>query len=1136
MRLKSKQPLAWKVILFLLLLTLGNALGASAQSNLITMRLKNAALIDVFNQIERQTTYRFSYFDAEIDAQRNITLSVKKAKVSAVLDRCLKNRNLTYRIVSDKSIVILKKTPKSTTQDKADKASRPTGATRKVTGVITDEHGEPVVGASVLIKGTGKGIVSDLDGRFTLDVPAGATLRVTYVGFSDKEVRVGDRSRMDIVMQEDSHVLDEVVAVGYATQKKVDMTGAVSSVNIGELTESRPFTNVTQALVGQVPGLNVVSSSFQPGNDNLSFTVRGQGTLNNSNPLVIIDGVESAFNTVNPQDIESVSVLKDASSAAIYGSRAANGVILITTKKGKTGRVKVDYNGYVSFESVRKNFEPVSNYADYMELVNEGYTNGGMAAPFSQTTIDTWRNATDHWLYPNTNWMDALFKTGAMQNHIVSMSGGTDKLRFYSSLGYNDNPGVLDNSGLKKYTMRMNVEADIRPWITLGLNLNGYLSDMQPGYNYMAQMFTLCGASTPGMVYRDQQGRFTMGSNPEEATTANTNNPVRMLYAFSGKNRITNLRPRFVATLRPFKGFSLTGSFNYEMIDQKVTKKPEYPELIDLWTGLDNSVAGQYYVTNTSQKTDRYFNDLVARYNNKVFDKLDIGVMAGASNELYRTDAFSATKYDLIDPSLDVISAATGEASASGNRSEWSMRSFFGRINLNWDEKYLLEANLRADGSSRFAKGRRWGYFPSISAGWRISQEKFMQGILNGQLSNLKLRASYGSLGNNAVGNYDYQSLYTTNGVGNNYSLADQMVVGLARNAIANPKMTWETTHVLNFGVDFGLFNNRLNGTIDYFNKRTSNILINLPAPAVHGSASIPKTNSAVVTNNGIETTLSWRDRIGDFSYGISGNFSYVKNRVTKYKGKDKAGMSINAAKVIWEGHSINALYTMVVDRIVQTDDDLAKVQEMIDNAPLDENGNKKDPFAATGTPAMGDILYKDVNGDGIIDYNDKEIKGDNQCPYLAGLTFDATWKGFDFSLFAQGQFGGKTFWLTKGFNMPVVELGFQLSKRVVDGRWYEGRTDATYPRLLPSNYQRNIQICDLYLENKSFVKIRNIQLGYTIPHYLTNKIGLDRVRVYGSLENFFTFTNYHGIDPEASGSVTYPSMRQVVMGINLSF
>ena len=364
MRLKSKQPLAWKVILFLLLLTLGNALGASAQSNLVTMRLKNAALIDVFNQIERQTTYRFSYFNAEIDAQRNITLSVKKAKVSAVLDRCLKNRNLTYRIVSDKSIVILKETPKSTTQDKA---SRPTGATRKVTGVITDEHGEPVVGASVLIKGTGKGIVSDLDGRFTLDVPAGATLRVTYVGFSDKEVRVGDRSHMDIVMQEDSHVLDEVVAVGYATQKKIDMTGAVSSVNIGELTESRPFTNVTQALVGQVPGLNVVSSSFLPGNDNLSFTVRGQGTLNNSNPLVIIDDVESAFNTVNPQDIESVSVLKDASSAAIYGSRAANGVILITTKKGKTGRVKVDYNGYDSFESVRKNFEPVSNYADYME-------------------------------------------------------------------------------------------------------------------------------------------------------------------------------------------------------------------------------------------------------------------------------------------------------------------------------------------------------------------------------------------------------------------------------------------------------------------------------------------------------------------------------------------------------------------------------------------------------------------------------------------------------------------------------------------------------------------------------------------------------------------------------------------------
>lgn len=1004
-----------------------------------------------------------------------------------------------------------------------------------VKGRVTDAAG-PAIGATIMEKGTQNGAVTDINGEFTLKVSGkNAVLVISSVGYQTQEVKLAGRTTLTIQLKEDTELLDEVVVVGYAAQKKVNLTGAVSSVNMAELTKSRPFTNASQALIGQVPGLSVTASNFTPGADNVTFNVRGMGTLNSASPLFIVDGVESNFMNVNPQDIESISVLKDAASAAIYGSRAANGVILITTKNGATGRVKVDYNGYLSFQSIRKNYTPVSNYADYMELINEGYRNSGMGEPFTQGTIDTWRNATDRTLYPNTNWVDALFQTGLMQNHTVSLSGGTDKLRVYASLGYTDNEGVLENSGATKYTARLKMDADINPWLNLGIQLNGYVADREPGYNKIGTMFTLAGSSTPGMIYRDKEGNFTAGSNPEEESSAKINNPVRMLYEISGKDRSVNLHPRFLATIRPFKGFSVTGSYSYELIDQKVNKKPEFPAMIDPQTGLDVSVKGRTYVNATNNKTERYFNDLVARYENKAFRKLDYSAMVGVSNELYRTDNFSAMKYDLVDESLDVISAATGDASVSGSRSEYAMRSFFGRINLNWDEKYLLEFNLRADGSSRFADGKRWGWFPSVSAGWRIDQEAFMQGALGGQLSNLKLRASYGALGNNAVGNYDYQSLYTTNGVSNNYSLGDQMVVGMAQAAIANAAMTWETTYVTNVGADFGFFGNKLTGTLDYFNKRTEDILINLPAPAVHGSTSIPKINSATVVNKGIELSLGWRDKIGEVSYGIQGNMSYVKNEVTKYKGKEKDGMTINGAKIIWEGYSINSLYTLVVDRIIQTDEDLALVQQMIDNAPTDDNGKKVNPFAAFGTPEKGDLLYKDVDGNGIIDNNDKEIVADNQPKWNAGLTLDAAWRGFDLSVFMQGAFGGKTFWQGTGYNMPTVRHGQQMSKELADGRWYEGRTDATYPRLLNYNDSRNTQCSDFYIENKSYLKIRNIQLGYTLPKSLTTKCGIERVRFYGSLENFFTFTSYRGLDPEVTG-MAYPSMKQAVVGVNLSF
>ena len=660
-------------------------------------------------------------------------------------------------------------------------------------------------------------------------------------------------------------------------------------------------------------------------------------------------------------------------------------------------------------------------------------------------------------------------------------------------------------------------------------------------YNSVAELrFKFASATTPGMVFRAPDGRYGAMNNSEDSSQSANNNPLLRLNSVDGNIHKTNVRSRFIATLKPFKGFTLTGSYSYEFVDEERSSKPVFLEGWDFRNEIVTFTnKKKSSIMNYDGKIDRFFNDVVARYETRLInDALGINAMLGASQEKYRSHNFKATKYDMIDTSLGVLNGAIGDASASGSSAEWAMRSFFGRVNLDWQQKYLLEINLRADQSSRFLKSKRTGYFPSASFAWRLEQEKFMEGLRDKGLSTLKLRLSYGSLGNNAVGNYDALALYANKNDDGafNYSLNNLVALGLAQARIANPNLTWESTYMTNVGIDFGLFNNRLTGTMDYFHKKTKDILINLPAPAVHGIASIPKQNSAEVLNQGVELTLGWQDKIGDFSYSVNGNFTYVKNEVTKYKGKDKGGITYSGANIIWEGHAINSQYLLRCDRIIQTDEDLALVQQMIDNAPV-VDGKKVDPFAAFGTPQKGDLLYKDINQDGIIDMDDREIVSDGPNPkFQFGLNLNASYKGIDFAMLLQGQAGAKIYWQNDLANTPSVRHGYQLNKEVADGRWYEGRTDATYPRLLEYQDQRNKQMSDFYLENLAYLKIRNIQLGYTLPAKLTKKISLERLRFYGSLENFFTFTSFRGFDPEIGGSIDYPAMKNVVFGINLSF
>ena len=781
--------------------------------------------------------------------------------------------------------------------------------TRTISGTVTDKSGEPIIGANVLVKGTSQGIITDLDGNFTLNnVPANAELVISYIGYKEQTIKVGSQTSFSVKLVEDTELIDEVVVVGYASQKKVNLTGSVASVNMEEIAEKRPITNLSSGLAGMAAGVSVTSSSNIPGNDNASILVRGQGSLNNSAPLIIIDGVESNINTVAPQDVETMTVLKDAASASIYGSRAANGVILITTKKGKQGKIAIDYTGYVSMESVGKTMETVNNYADFMELRNEAHYNSGSGeyAQFSRETIDAWRNdnGQNPLLYPNTDWADEVFKTAVATNHNISMSGGTDKISFFTSFGYLNNPGIIDKAGYERYSFRSNVEAKVASWLTLGARLNGYLSDNGIASDYISNVFTYSYASVPGIVYRHPDGR--LGGAQASGEDIQANNPLYYIYNKTGNKKVRNFRGAFNGTITPCKGLTIQGSYSYELTDKDNWYKTN---AIDLWNFATDQIVrsdvNRQSINNYNRKEERIFMDGTIRYENKFFnDRLDLNVMVGASQEMYRDRKINAGKYDPVDSSMDVIDGAVGDATSSGAHTEWAMRSYFGRLNLGWEDKYLLEMNFRADASSRFQKGNRWGYFPSFSAAWRMDQEAFMRGTRS-WLDALKLRASYGELGNNFLGDTfeaNYMAIPAYSDA--NYALGNVKQIGMTQNALANANLTWETTAVTNFAVDFAVLNIRLSGTVEYFIKNTRDILIDLPIPLVHGNATTPRQNSAKVRNKGFELTFNWADKINDFHYNIGTNFTFVENKVTKFKG-DEA--SIDGSIIIKEGLPIKS-------------------------------------------------------------------------------------------------------------------------------------------------------------------------------------------------------------------------------------
>ncbi len=1020
-----------------------------------------------------------------------------------------------------------------------DSAVETAGIHGSISGFVVDEWNEPVIGAAVMLADNAKKAVStDAEGRFNLkDVELPAKLKISYIGYTTEKIDVTSRnaSALRIKLVPASTALDEVIVVGYATQRKVDLTGAVSSIGSEKLSD-RPITNATNALAGLAPGLTVTNSGGNtPGYEGQSLHVRGQGTLNNAAPLVVIDGMTGvAISDINPQDIESISVLKDAASSAIYGSRAANGVILITTKQGSQSAPILTYRGNISFETVAKRMNLVTDYADFMEIQNVGLTINGQAPRFSQAKIDEWRNdaGKNPTIYPNTDWQDHIYRNpSVVQNHNVSVTGGGKRVRYNMSFGYINNPGIIYYTAYSRYQLRSNIEVDVKPWLTIGTNVFGYIDSNNPSSeNATAGGDVIFGSgafnTVPGMtLYDPATGLYGGIQNPEEENVSNFN-PYRRQWFYKTEFPTKTRRAvaKIYASVRPAKGLTIKGSFTYNYwdrrIEQHLTDRNLYRFTFDgpvlLREGVVRTYIRRYNYANTFRASD-----ITAHYTFRVF-KLEASVLLGASQEYNKEENERFLRYDLIDDSLTSLDAATTNGPIGGNYAEWSMRSYFGRINLNWENKYLLEANLRADGSSKFAPENRWGYFPSLSAGWRISQEKFMKAT-SGWLDNLKIRASYGSLGNNSTTSYYmYQSLFATA----NYILNGNIAGGFAQTVLSNPSLSWEKTYMANVGLDFSALNNRLSGSVDVYNKLTKGILISLPAPLEHGTSVVPNQNAGEVTNKGFEIDLDWSDRIGKVDYSVGVNVGFVDNKVTKFQGDVS---SINGVYKIQEGKPINQLYVITVDRIVRDRADLDYVQSLVDKNP--------DYFATYQRPELGDFLYADANGDGKLDANDRVEIGHGSLPRLEfGAHLGASWKGIDFSMLLQGVGDYKVYYNNQAFRFVTV-MGQSLNKDITDNAWTpENPYNSKYPILRNSANGKNNIASDAFVHNAAYIRCKNIQLGYTVPLELTRKFFVENLKVYASIDNLFTITPFPGLDPEIGATVGYPSLRQYSIGLNVSF
>ncbi|WP_092170214.1 SusC/RagA family TonB-linked outer membrane protein [Cyclobacterium xiamenense] len=978
-----------------------------------------------------------------------------------------------------------------------------------VTGTVSDPTGEPIPGATISLPGTTIGTATDLDGKYSLTVPEGSEIVVSFIGFESQRISIGDRSIINVTLIEATSSLDEVVVIGFGTQKRANVTGAVSTV-AGDDIARRPVLNTAAALQGTTPGLSIQNNGGAPGNESTSIRIRGVGTLNNANPLVLIDGVEQSLSTVEPTNIETITVLKDAASSAIYGSRAANGVILVTTKRGAASGVSINYNNFVGWQNPNFFPEP-TDPVTWMRLENEAQANVGANPTYSETYIENVAAGTNPLQYPFADYEGGIFNPNAFQQrHSLSLSSGSDAGRIFASINYADTDGILQNFNNKQVTMRINSDLYASDKLTIKTNLM-YRNRAFSGPGFTGQRITQAllhinrniVMEYPDGTYDLVSGQWNARAMVQEGETSRISDDVFGQLGFAYEiNDALSLEGNVTLNTTSTDGFifqnGLSGMRNYLT-----------GELVNVggWFATSKLTEGQENLRELSQR-------LYLNYD-QTFGLHSIQGTAGYEEIYNQYKEIAASRDNFFSNDLRDINAGDIQNQTTGGYSEeWRLRSFFGRANYSYDDRYMFQANVRYDGSSRFGEGNRWGIFPSFSAGWRISEENFMS--TGDTFSNLRLRGSWGQLGNQRIGLYRYLNTYNLN---NGYQFNDNLVPGTAITRAGNPDITWETTTMSNIGLDMGFLDDRIEVIAEYFYKYTDDILIELPIPRTIGY-SPPVQNAAAVSNRGWEVAINYNSipaPDNGFQYTIGLNFSDVVNRIEDLKG---TGPFFPDKFTVWtEGESINSLRGLQSPGIYRTQEDL-------------------DNYPATIFPSVtiGDIIYEDLNGDGVISQSlfpagDQYIMGNEDPRYEFGVRFSASYKGFDFSMFWQG----------------VLRQQHSLDGALMEGPNYTNFIPTTMAReafhpernptgswpMVRSGNSANLMESDFWLQNTSYLRLKNFQLGYTIPQNVVANL-----RVYISGENMLTFTETELFDPETprGRSQFFPHSRLFSGGVSVGF
>jgi TonB-linked outer membrane protein, SusC/RagA family len=1128
-----KARISLAVIILIASIQLVYATNDSAQIALLKLNVKNVTVENVLKSIENQSAFTFFYNTTQVDVERKVSISANNEDVLTVLDKVFQNTDVAYS-VKGKHIIL---------SNKLQKNSEDVSSQKNITGTVVDANGEPIIGASVRVRNSSTGTITNIQGNFSLTVSANVILEVSYIGYITQTIPVGERIVFEITLKEDALQLNEVVIVGYGVQKKSVVTAAIGKVDAEQLVSNNP-ANLQQALQGKASGIQITSNSGQPGSEAI-FRIRGTGTINNNSPLFLIDGFPSdasALGAINPNDISSVEVLKDAASAAIYGARAANGVVLVTTKTGKTGRVSINYDYSYGMQRPWKKMK-LTSAVDYQMLMNEAYENAGKPGPYDNPSVSA----------TNTNWQSEVFYNDApVVNHQFSINGGSDRMVYYLSFGILNQDGIMakGKSFYDRYSFRSNTtytlfdskkERSYLNKLTFGSNIS-FIHVKQDGIDANREFGGVIASalSAPPNIAPYVKDQATLDEYDSLYPNHVKDKHGNVYSIIDNMGEIGN--PLALINIRNMHNMNreLIGSFNLSL-----DVLPGLTARTNATVSFNNSstrswiptfyIGANQFATNSSVeqgKSDghRWQWENVLSYTNTFAEKHNVSALVGTSAMKEETEYARGRKFGMIAENDDkgFIDGATDESSqkAYGYNNDHMISSMFARLSYNFDERYLFEATVRRDGSSNFPKKKRYATFPSVSAGWVLTNEPFMEPYNKDWLNFIKLRASWGQNGNENIGAFMYTSNMATISQGAVFGKDKELYPGFTPAMLANNDLTWETSEQTNIGVDMRFFNSSLSLTADYFIKKTKDMLMRQPIPSYVGNTA-PYANVGTMENRGVEFELSYRKMIQNVMFNIGGNISYTKNEVTDLgaasflPGNLWNYQTVTRSEV---GRPFNFFYGHIVEGIFRNEEDVL--------AHKSPDGTVLQP-----TAKPGDFIFKNITNDNVINGDDRAYIGQSNPKWLYGFNTGLEWKGFDFNMFFQGQSGNKIYDGTR--RLEIADANFH--NEYLDRFHPTKNPDGNFPRMTIQDDNSNFRINSFFVKNGSYLRLKNIQLGYSLPENLLRKYLVTKCRLYASVENAFTITKYDGFDPEVgnNGGIdmgNYPQARIFTLGLNIGF